>query len=43
MSDANAPSVAFILLAAGNSSRMGRPKQLLDFRGQPLVRHAAAA
>ena len=30
-----------ILLAAGNASRMGRPKQLLDFGGVPLVRHAA--
>jgi molybdenum cofactor cytidylyltransferase len=28
-----------ILLAAGASRRMGRPKQLLDWRGQPLVRH----
>ena len=30
-----------IVLAAGNSSRMGAPKQLLPYRGQPLVRHAA--
>lgn len=28
-----------ILLAAGMSSRMGRPKQLLEWQGQPLVRH----
>ena len=34
-------NTAIILLAAGNSSRMGRPKQLLDFEGKPLVRHAA--
>ena len=30
-----------ILLAAGTSSRLGEPKQLLAFRGQPLVRHVA--
>ena len=30
-----------ILLAAGSSSRMGTPKQLLPWRGEPLVRHAA--
>ncbi len=33
--------VAAIVLAAGGSSRMGRPKQLLPFRGRSLVRHAA--
>ena len=30
-----------ILLAAGASTRMGRPKQLLPWAGQPLVRHLA--
>lgn len=30
-----------ILLAAGTSSRMGRPKQLLSWHGKPLVRHMA--
>ncbi|MEO6260144.1 MAG: NTP transferase domain-containing protein, partial [Thermoanaerobaculia bacterium] len=30
-----------ILLAAGSSSRLGRPKQLVTFRGRPLIRHAA--
>ncbi len=30
-----------VLLAAGNASRMGQPKQLMDFGGVPLVRHAA--
>lgn len=29
--------IAAILLAAGESTRMGRPKQLLDWQGQPLV------
>ncbi|NTW01143.1 MAG: nucleotidyltransferase family protein [Oscillochloris sp.] len=30
-----------ILLAAGTSSRLGRPKQLLEWGGRPLVRHVA--
>ncbi len=30
-----------ILLAAGRSARMGQPKQLLLWRGRPLVRHVA--
>jgi molybdenum cofactor cytidylyltransferase len=34
------PSIAAILLAAGASRRLGRPKQLLDVAGQPLVAHA---
>ncbi len=33
--------VSGVLLAAGRSSRMGRPKQLLPWHGVPLVRHAA--
>src|SRR5256885_1592662 len=33
--------VGIILLAAGGSTRMGRPKQLLPYRGQSLLRHAA--
>ncbi len=32
-------SVAAIILAAGASTRFGSPKQLLDWRGQPLLRH----
>ncbi len=35
--------VAGVLLAAGRSARMGRPKQLELLAGQPLVRHAAQA
>jgi molybdenum cofactor cytidylyltransferase len=30
---------ALIILAAGASTRMGQPKQLLDFQGKPLLRH----
>jgi molybdenum cofactor cytidylyltransferase len=28
-----------IILAAGSSSRLGRPKQLLPYKGQSLLRH----
>ncbi|KAA6213183.1 nucleotidyltransferase family protein [Streptomyces albofaciens JCM 4342] len=36
--------VAGLLLAAGGGRRLGgRPKALLDFRGRPLVEHAARA
>jgi molybdenum cofactor cytidylyltransferase len=34
---------AGVILAAGGASRMGKPKQLLSWRGMPLVRHAASA
>lgn len=34
-------SSAVVLLAAGASSRLGRPKQLLVFQGQTLLRRAA--
>ena len=33
--------VGIVLLAAGGSVRMGRPKQLLPFQGTTLLRHAA--
>jgi molybdenum cofactor cytidylyltransferase len=35
--------VTGIVLAAGTSSRLGRPKQLLDFGGRPLLQHAIDA
>jgi len=34
-------NIALVLLAAGGSTRMGSPKQLLPYRGRPLIRHAA--
>ncbi len=44
-SNATAPApagpVALLLLAAGASTRMGQPKQLLPYRGRTLLRHAA--
>ena len=36
-------NVTAIVLAAGTSSRMGQPKQLLQFEGKSLVRRAAEA
>ena len=37
--DASPTAVAGLLLAAGASTRLGQPKQLLPFAGRPLVRH----
>ena len=34
-------AVGLLLLAAGSSSRLARPKQLLPYQGQTLLRHAA--
>ncbi len=34
-----ADEYGIIILAAGNSSRLGEPKQLLPFRGKSLIRH----
>ncbi len=41
MSGINNSTIAAIILAAGASSRMGRPKQLLDWHGLPLIRVVA--
>lgn len=41
MGDAPASALCIAVLAAGLSRRLGRPKQLLDWRGRPLV-HAMA-
>lgn len=38
---ARPPVVSAIVLAAGASTRMGRPKQLLPWGGVPMVRHVA--
>ena len=34
------PGFAVVVLAAGGSSRLGHPKQLVQFEGEPLVRRA---
>lgn len=36
-------NVGAVILAAGGSSRLGQPKQLLTFRGDTLIRRAAGA
>ncbi|MFH1104903.1 MAG: nucleotidyltransferase family protein [Actinomycetota bacterium] len=36
------PKTAAIVLAAGGSRRLGSPKQLLAFRGRPLLEHVVA-
>ena len=36
-------TVGVVILAAGGSTRLGRPKQLVIYRGETLVRHAARA
>ncbi|MDX2284704.1 MAG: nucleotidyltransferase family protein [Bacteroidia bacterium] len=34
------PCIGAVMLAAGASRRLGQPKQLLPFRGRPLLQHA---
>lgn len=41
--DQDLSRVAAIVLAAGGSSRMGQPKQLLPVRGRPMVRRVTEA
>lgn len=39
----SASKIGLILLAAGGSSRLGRAKQLVSYKGESLIRHAAQA
>ncbi len=41
MTENERPKIGGLLLAAGGSSRMGQPKQLLQFGGKTLIRGAA--
>ncbi len=41
--EAASPFLSGLILAAGRSERMGRPKQLLSLRGKPLVQYAIDA
>ena len=43
MVEGDTAGVGAIVLAAGASTRMGRPKQTLSYRGQSLLRRAALA
>lgn len=43
MVESNSMGVGAVILAAGSSSRMGSPKQILQFRGSTLLRRAAVA
>ena len=43
MVESNSMGVGAVILAAGSSSRMGSPKQTLQFRGESLLRRAALA
>lgn len=40
---AHTSNTGVVILAAGSSSRLGTPKQLLLYAGQTLIQHAAAA
>jgi len=39
----DSPNIGMIILAAGASSRMGTPKQLLPYRGRSFLSHIAEA
>ena len=43
MIEGNAMNVGAVILAAGSSSRMGRPKQTLQFQGMSLLKRATLA
>lgn len=43
MAESDSTGVGAVILAAGASSRMGRPKQTLQYRGESLLRRAALA
>lgn len=43
MAESSTMDVGAVILAAGSSSRMGSPKQTLQFRGESLLRRAARA
>jgi CTP:molybdopterin cytidylyltransferase MocA len=43
MIEGDRPGAGAVILAAGSSSRMGTPKQVLRFRGESLLRRAALA
>jgi molybdenum cofactor cytidylyltransferase len=43
MKESSSAGVGAVILAAGSSSRMGRPKQTLQYRGESLLRRAALA
>jgi molybdenum cofactor cytidylyltransferase len=43
MVESNPSGVGAVILAAGSSSRMGSPKQALQYRGESLLRRAALA
>ena len=43
MTESSELKIAGLLLAAGGSSRLGRPKQLVEWKGKTLIRRAAEA
>ncbi len=43
MAESNSSGVGAVVLAAGSSSRIGSPKQMLRYRGESLLRRASLA